>query len=79
MGLVVLGLLGIVLKAAGIGAVANWSWWVVLLPLALAPLWWHLSDLTGRTRRLQETRHDERRRERRRATIDALGRRAPPR
>lgn len=29
----VLGVLFIVLKILGIGAVANWSWWLVLLPL----------------------------------------------
>ncbi|MDY0329442.1 MAG: TIGR04438 family Trp-rich protein [Thiomonas sp.] len=44
MAFVVLGLIFIVLKLMGIAPVAAWSWWWVLLPLALAFIWWEVID-----------------------------------
>lgn len=41
---VLLGLVFIVLKLMGIAPVAGWSWWWVLLPLALAFIWWEIID-----------------------------------
>ena len=41
---VLLGLVFIVLKFMGIAPVAAWSWWWVLLPLALAFIWWEIID-----------------------------------
>ena len=35
LGMVLLGL-----KLLGLGPVAAWDWWVVLMPLALAAIWW---------------------------------------
>ena len=40
MYLLFLGLAGLVLKYLEIGPVANWSWWVVLIPFPLAAAWW---------------------------------------
>lgn len=44
MAFVILGLIFIVLKLMGIAPVAGWSWWWVLLPLALAFIWWEIID-----------------------------------
>ncbi|CAZ89581.1 conserved hypothetical protein [Thiomonas arsenitoxydans] len=44
MAFVILGLIFIVLKLLSIGPVASWSWWWVLLPLALAFIWWEIID-----------------------------------
>jgi len=52
MAFLILGLIFLVLKLAGVDPVAQWSWWWVLSPFALAALWWLLSDLSGRTKRL---------------------------
>ena len=52
MAFLVLGLILLVLKLAGVDPVAQWSWWWVLGPFALAALWWLWSDLSGRTKRL---------------------------
>ncbi|QEN01238.1 TIGR04438 family Trp-rich protein [Sphaerotilus sulfidivorans] len=75
MALMILGLALIALKALGLAPVSGWDWWLVIAPLALAPLWWWFSDLSGRTRRLEEQRHEARRQARRRSTIASLGRR----
>jgi len=48
----ILALILLVLKLAGVEPVAQWSWWWVLSPFALAALWWLWSDLSGRTKRL---------------------------
>jgi small Trp-rich protein len=75
MALMILGLALIALKALGLAPVAAWDWWLVVAPLALAPLWWWFSDASGRTRRLEEQRHEARRQARRRSTVASLGRR----
>lgn len=66
MGLLLLGLVSLALRGLGVEPVAHWAWWQVLLPFMLTPVWWALSDLTGRTRRLNERRHQKREDERRR-------------
>ena len=46
----ILGILGIVflvLKLAGIGAIAGWSWWLVLLPFYAIPALWLIILLVG--------------------------------
>ncbi len=44
MAFVILGLIFIALKLLEIAPVAAWSWWWVLLPLALAFVWWEVID-----------------------------------
>jgi len=44
MGFVVLGVIFIVLNWLGVAPVAGWSWWWVLLPFALAFVWWEVID-----------------------------------
>lgn len=46
-----LGIILLVLKLAAIGPVAQWSWWGVLSPFALAVVWWQWADWSGYTKR----------------------------
>ncbi len=73
MPLVIAGVVMLLLRWADIGPFASWSWWAMLSPFGLALLWWYGSDLTGRTRRLQEARFAKRRTERRKRATDLLG------
>jgi small Trp-rich protein len=73
MWFIVLGVLLIVMKLADFGAVAAWSWWVVLAPFGLAALWWAYSDASGLTKRREMDKLDDKKRERRRKALDALG------
>jgi small Trp-rich protein len=51
MWFLMLGVLGAVLKLLEIGPVAQWSWWVVLIPFVLALAWWAWADWSGYTKR----------------------------
>lgn len=79
MWLVVVGVLLLALKLMGLGFVAGWSWWLVLLPFALAALWWQIADGAGFTQRAAMRREDERAAKRREAQFDSLGLRPPGR
>ena len=46
-----LGLVLLALKYLEYGAVAEWSWWVVLAPFGLAAAWWAWADATGYTKK----------------------------
>ncbi len=56
-----LGVIFLLLKNLEIGFVANWSWWLVLSPFALAVAWWAWADASGYTKRKAMEREDERR------------------
>jgi small Trp-rich protein len=73
MYLVVLGVLLIVMKWAEFGPVAEWSWWLVLLPFAGAVVWWAWADSSGYTKRREIDKLEEKKRERRVKALDALG------
>jgi small Trp-rich protein len=86
MWLVAIGVLMIVLNLVGIGPTAQWTWqiglengaitgdlWKFLLPFVLALAWWAWSDATGLTRRREMNRDEERKAERRRRNVAALG------
>ena len=73
MWFVVIGVLLIALKLGELGPVAEWSWWWVLAPFALAAAWWAYADASGYTRRKEMDKLDERKRERRRKSMEALG------
>lgn len=64
MYLLFLGLAGLVLKYLEIGPVANWSWWVVLIPFPLAAAWWAWADSTGYTKQKEMDKMDLRKKER---------------
>jgi len=61
MWFLVLGILGVALKYFEVGPVATWSWWIVLIPFALAMAWWAWADASGYTKRKVVEREDARR------------------
>ncbi|MBK9443165.1 MAG: TIGR04438 family Trp-rich protein [Comamonadaceae bacterium] len=67
-----LGLVLLSMKYFEFGMVAEWPWWQVLLPFALAAAWWAWADSTGYTKRKAMEREDKRREERRIRTKEAL-------
>ncbi|MGC9561847.1 MAG: TIGR04438 family Trp-rich protein [Brachymonas sp.] len=69
-----LGLLLVVLKLLEFGAVAEWSWWIVLTPFALAAAWWQWADWSGYTKRKEMEKMDDIKRKRLLAQRDALKR-----
>jgi small Trp-rich protein len=73
MWLVLLGVLLIALKLADVGFVADWSWWAVLSPFAAAAVWWAYADASGLTKRREMNKLDDRKSERRRKNLAALG------
>jgi small Trp-rich protein len=77
MWLVVVGVLAVVLKLAGIGFVAGLSWWWVLAPFAAAAVWWQVADGTGITKRDAMVRADQLAADRREQQLEALGLRPP--
>jgi len=72
MYLLVLGLALLALKYFELGSVAQWSWWIVLAPFALAVVWWTWADNSGYTKRKAMEQEDKRRDERRERTKRAL-------
>ena len=64
MYLLLIGLLGLVLKYLEIGPVAALSWWVLLIPFALAVAWWAWADSTGYTKKKEMDKMDLRKNER---------------
>ena len=46
-----IGILLLLMKYLEFGPVAEWSWWVVLSPFALAVVWWTWADWAGYTKR----------------------------
>lgn len=73
MWFVVLGVLLIALKLAEFGFVAVWSWWVVLSPFALAAVWWAYADASGVTKKHEMDKLEEKKAERRRKNMEAMG------
>lgn len=64
MWFLVLGLIGIALKYFEVGPVGQWSWWVVLIPFALAAAWWAYADASGYTKRKAVEKEEARKQER---------------
>ncbi len=64
MYLLLIGLVGLVLKYLEIGPVATLSWWVLLIPFALAVAWWAWADSTGYTKKKEMSKMDLRKQER---------------
>jgi len=73
MWFVVLGVLLIALKLADVGMVAAWSWWAVLSPFAAAAVWWAYADASGLTKKREMNKLEEKKLERRRKNLEALG------
>jgi small Trp-rich protein len=70
---IIVGVLLIGLKLADIGPVAAWSWWIVLAPFGVAAAWWAYADASGLTKRREMDKLEDRKVERRRKAMDALG------
>lgn len=70
---VLLGVALLLLKVLDIADVGTWSWWAVLWPFGAAVAWWAYADKTGLTKRREMNKMDERRDERRRKQMVALG------
>lgn len=73
MWLVVLGVVAVGLKLAGLGFVGDLSWWWVLSPFALAAVWWQVADSTGITQRRAMERAEKRAADRRESHFEAMG------
>ena len=67
------GLVLLVLKVQGIGPVAVWPWWGVLLPFGLAAAWWSWADYSGYTKRKAVEKENVRKQARIDRQRDALG------
>lgn len=67
-----LGLALLAMKYFAFGPVAQWSWWLVLAPFALAVAWWAWADGSGYTKRKAMEREDQRRDQRRERAKQAL-------
>ena len=73
MWFVVVGCLLLAMKMAEVGFAADWSWMWILLPFGLAIVWWSFADAMGLTRKREMDKLEERKQERRRRQMDALG------
>ena len=60
MYLVGIGIVFLLGKYLEIGPMANWDWWFVLSPFALAVLWWAWADSSGYTKRKAMERENAR-------------------
>jgi small Trp-rich protein len=70
---VVLGVVLLLMKIFEVAAVGTWSWWAVLWPFAAAVAWWAYADKSGLTKRREMNKMEERKAERRRKHMVALG------
>lgn len=59
-----LGIVGLVMKYLEFGPVATLQWWIVLLPFALAVVWWTWADSSGYTKRVEMDLMDKRKKNR---------------
>lgn len=67
------GIILLAMKYMEIGAVAEWSWWIVLSPFALAVAWWTWADWSGYTKKKAMERENERKQARIDKSREALG------
>ena len=79
MYLVIVGVALIVMNLAGIGPVAHWTWtltgdlWMFALPFGLAAVWWFWADVSGLNKRREMEKMEQRKRDRRKENLAALG------
>lgn len=76
---VLVGVVLIVLNLAHIGPVGAWNWqffgdmWKFLVPFACAALWWWFTDKSGMDKRREIERMEEKKQDRRKENLAALG------
>ena len=68
-----LGIILLAMKYLEMGPVAEWSWWLVLSPFALAVAWWAWADYTGYTKRRAVDRENARKQARLDRSREQLG------
>ncbi len=68
-----LGVVLLLMKYLEISAVAQWSWWVVLAPFALAAIWWMWADASGYSKRRAMEKMEKRKNDRLAKNREALG------
>ena len=73
MWFVVIGCALLVMKLTEFGFVAEWGWGWILLPFGLALAWWTFADASGLTKRREMDKLEDRKHERRRRHMEALG------
>jgi small Trp-rich protein len=73
MYLLVVGIILLAMKYLEVGPVAEWSWYWVLSPFALAVAWWTWADWSGFTKRKAMQREEARRQARIARQKDQLG------
>ena len=73
MWFVVIGCVLLLMKMTDFGFAAAWSWLWILTPFGLAVVWWAIADGTGMTMRRAMDKMEERKHERRRKHMEALG------
>ena len=73
MYLLVVGIILLAMKYLEVGPVAEWSWYWVLSPFALAVVWWSWADWSGYTKRKAMEREDARKKARIERSKDQLG------
>ncbi|NMM08747.1 MAG: TIGR04438 family Trp-rich protein [Polaromonas sp.] len=59
-----IGLVVLALKFLEFGPAATLSWWIVLLPFALAAAWWTWADASGYTKQQAINKMDKRKQDR---------------
>jgi small Trp-rich protein len=73
MWFIVVGCVLLGMKVADMGFAASWPWWSALLPFGLAMVWWAISDSLGLTQKREIQKMEDRKQERRRRNMEALG------
>ena len=73
MYLLALGIILLAMKYLEIGPPAQWSWWAVLSPFALAVAWWSWADWSGYTKRRAMDRENARKQARLDKQREAIG------
>jgi small Trp-rich protein len=73
MYLLIAGLVLALLKFLEVGVVAEWSWWWVLSPFALAAAWWAWADASGYTKRKAMEKMDQKKKDRIDKQRESLG------
>ena len=67
------GIILLAMKYLEFGPVAEWSWWGVLSPFALAVAWWTWADWSGYTKKKAVQRENERKQARIDKSREQLG------
>ncbi len=73
MWFMMIGLGFLAMKLGEVGPGAQWSWWIVLTPFALAAAWWSFADSMGITKAREMRKMDDKQAARRQKAMEDLG------